>query len=165
MKPFIENLVNDNTKKITRLNFNYFFSATVFIILLNIILQAANALKYLNVVVLPDWDKFSVNNLLQSLFNSYLHFNWQHCLLNMLCFFIAGLYLERKMGSIRFIMFIFILSLFTAFASSTNAVSLNWRGFSGVNYGLYGYIIIEFLFVLFRKNKRTRFNIIMGASI
>lgn len=80
----------------------------------------------------------------------------------MLCFLIAGSYMERKQGTLLFFVFMITLSFFTAFASCTND-SLDWRGFSCANYGLYSYILIDYLFVLLQKHKRTRSNIIAGA--
>lgn len=163
MKSFV--WLDDKSKKITWLNRNYFFVTTVFIVLLNIIIYAVHGSNTGNFSVTPNWGKFSVANLFQALVNSYSHFNWQHCLLNMLCFFFAGLYLERKKGSLKFLLFMFVMSLFTAFASCTNDISLAWAGFSGVNYGLYGYIIVEFIFTLIQKDKRYLFNIIVGIVI
>lgn len=52
--------------------------------------------------VRPEWGSFSVNNLFQTLVNSYTHSNWQHTLLNMLCFLFAGIYLERKKAASLF---------------------------------------------------------------
>lgn len=155
--------LDDKSKKLTGLNRNYYFVTTVFIVLLNIILFASCNKPY--IAERPNWSSFSVINLVQALINTYWHLNWQHVLLNMLCFFIAGLYLERKKGSLKFFLFIVVMSLFTGFASCTNDVSLGWTGFSGMNYGLYGYILIEYSFVLFQKEKRNLFNIISGAVI
>ena len=158
--------LDDKSKSTTRFNRNYFFVTTVFIVLLNIILYASfgsNTGSYYS--DWPNWHQFSVDNLFQALVNSYTHANWQHTLLNMLCFFVAGLYLERKMGSLKFLMFLFIMSAFTAFATTANDVSLGWHGFSGVNYGLYGYILIEFLYLLFQREKRYPFNLISGAVV
>jgi len=157
--------LDDKSKTINWLNRNYFFVTTVFIVLLNIIIFAVHGTNTKYFGVQPKWGKFSVANLFQALANSYTHLNWQHTLLNMLCFFIAGLYIERKKGSLKFLLFIFLISLFTAFASCTNDISLAWRGFSGVNYGLYGYIIVEFVFTLFQKDKRYLFNIICGVVV
>lgn len=166
MIKLIDNIVvNDKSKKITRLSRNYFFVVTATIVLLNIILYAVYGSYLGNYEIIPVWGKFTVNNLFQALVNSYEHSNWQHCLLNMLCFFIAGIYLERKQGSLRFLIFMFIMSIFTAFAISTNDISLGWHGFSGVNYGLYGYIIIDYFFVLLQKQKRYLFNIIAGMAM
>ena len=163
MKSFV--FLDDKSKKLSWLNRNYYFVTTVFIVLLNIIIYAVYGSNTKGFYVRPNWGKFSVANLFQALVNSYSHSNWQHCLLNMLCFFFAGLYLERKKGSLKFLLFMFVMSLFTAFASCTNDISIFWIGFSGVNYGLYGYIIIEFVFTLLQKDKRYLFNVIAGIVI
>ena len=157
--------VNDKSKKITWLSRNYFFAVTTMIVLLNVILYAVHGSHLGDYAIRSNWGKFTVDNLFQALVNSYEHSNWQHCLLNMLCFFVAGIYLERKQGSLRFLIFMFIMSVFTAFAICTNDISLGWHGFSGVNYGLYGYIIVDYFFVLFQKQKRYPFNVIAGIVI
>lgn len=163
--PVVKECLDDKSKNVTLLNRNYFFVTTVFIVLLNIIVYAVHGSDTEYFIENPDWGDFSVSNLFQSLVNSYTHSNWQHCLLNMLCFFIAGVYLERKKGSLKFLLFILIMSLFTAFATSANDLALFWQGFSAVNFGLYGYIIIEYIFVLCQKEKRNLFNIVSGAVV
>ena len=157
-----KSILNDQSKHITRLNKNYFFATTLLIVLINILFYAFRVTNDLDFEVRPVWGGFSWANLWQALINTYTHFTWQHCLLNMLCFLIAGAYLERKQGTLLFFVFMITLSFFTAFASCTS-YSLSWRGFSGANYGLYSYIIIDYLFLLLQKNKRTRSNIIAGA--
>lgn len=157
-------LINDKNKQLTALDRNYFFVVTVFIVVANIVIQATSAWTT-QIPTVSDGIPFqSLGKLLQAFINCYTHINWQHTLLNMLCFFIAGLYLERKTGSLRFLLLIFILSFFTAFATCVNW-GIRWRGFSGVNYGLYGYIIVEFLFTLCRKQERYLFNILSGVAI
>lgn len=157
--------VNDTGKRLTWTTRNYFFLGTFFIVFLNLFIYAVCKSETYFFAVLPDWGKFSVNNLFQALVNSYTHINWQHVLLNMLCFAVAGSYLERKTGTLLFLLFLFVLSLFTSFASCTNDISISAIGFSGVNYGLYGYILCEYIFTLCRKNRRTLFNIIYGAAV
>lgn len=110
-------------------------------------------------------DVFSVNNLMQTVLNTFTHFNWLHTFLNMFCFLVAGMYLERKQGSFPFLLFMVLLIFFTGFASTANDISLRWKGFSGANYGLYGYIIIEYIFMLFQKRKRDIVNIVSGAVV
>ncbi len=161
MKSFV--WLDEKNKNLTWWNRNYYFVTTVFITLLNIILYAACDKPW--IAIRPDWYSFSVENLVQALINTYWHLNWQHVLLNMLCFFIAGLYLERKKGSLKFFLLIIVMSLFTAFASCTNDISLDWTGFSGMNYGLYGYILIEYPLMFIQKKNRYLFNIISGAVI
>ena len=158
--------IDDKSKNLTRLNRNYFFVVTVFIVLLNIIVYAVHGSDTGNFGNrFQPWNIFAVGNLFQSLVDSYTHANWQHALLNMLCFFIAGLYLERKKGSLPFLLFMVIMSLFTAFASCTNANHVGAIGFSAVNYGLYGYIFVEYIFTLCQKEKRYLFNIVFGAVV
>lgn len=158
--------LDDKSKKLTVLNRNYFFVVTVFIVLLNIIVYAVHGSDTGEFYTYPpQWHTFSVKNLFQALVNSYTHANWQHTLLNMLCFFIAGLYVERKKGSLPFLLFMVMMSLFTAFASTTNDISLWWHGFSGINFGMYGYIFVEYIFTLCQKEKRYLFNIVFGGIV
>lgn len=58
-----------------------------------------------------------------------------------------------------------LVVFFTGFASSANDISLRWHGFSGANYGLYGYIIIEYVFMLLQSRKRDKVNVVLGAVI
>lgn len=163
MKSFV--WLDDKNKKVTRLNRNYFFAVTVLVVIINILLYQFKSSLSVDISVTPNWGRFSLNNLFQAFINSYTHFNWQHTLLNMLCFFVAGLYLERKRGSLNFAAFIIVLSFFTAFATGTNDLSISSRGFSGVNYGLYGYIIIEYIFTVSQKRTRYKFNTVSGAVV
>ncbi len=94
-----------------------------------------------------------------------MHSGSQHCALNMLCFFVAGIYLERKAGSLRLLAMVIAMTAFTAFATTANDLSLTPVGFSGVNYGIYGFIITDYIFMLFQREKRSRFNIISGAVV
>ena len=161
MKSFV--WLDEKGKRLTWWNRNYYFATTVLIVLLNIVLFAAWDKPRISIH--SNWGQFSVVNLVQALINTYWHLTWQHVLLNMLCCLIAGLYLERKKGSLKFFLFVIIMSLFTAFATCTNDVSLGWTGFSAMNFGLYGYIIVEFIFVLLQKEKRYLFNLIAGGVI
>lgn len=157
--------LDDKNKTVNRFNRNYIFVVTILIVLLNIIIYAVYGSNTGNFTVHPNWGQFSVANLFAALVKSYTHANWQHCLLNMLCFFVAGLYLERKRGSISFLLFMFIMSIFTAYASCTNDISISAIGFSAVNFGLYGYMIIEYIFVLIHKESRYLFNVVHGAIV
>ncbi len=157
--------LNDQNKRLTRLNKNYFFAATLLIVFVNFFLFFFPVVYPSLTDARPDWNTFSVANLFQALLSAYTHAGSQHCALNMLCFLIAGAYLERKQGSLRFLSFVIVLSFFAEFATSTNYVSLKHVGFSSVNYALYGYIIIDYIFLLFRKEKRGIFNVVAGAVI
>lgn len=158
-------ILNDTRKNTTKRTANYFFVVTIAIVLINVIVFATCGRDTVDISVRPNWGLFSVNNLMQTVLNTFTHFNWQHTLLNMLCFLIAGMYLERKQGSFPFLLFMVLLIFFTGFASGTNDISLSWKGFSGANYGLYGYIIIEYIFMLLQKHKRDVVNIVLGAVV
>lgn len=155
--------LNEPAKKspVTR---NLFFATTLLILILNFAIFAAYGNQTPDFASKVPWDSFSVTDLFHALVNTFTHSNLQHVLLNMLCFAIAGSYLERKMGSLRFLLFMTIVCFFTAFASCTNS-GLYWHGFSGANYGLYGYILLEYVFTLARKKTRTPFNIAYGAIL
>ena len=158
-------VLNDTRKNTTKRTANYFFVATIAFILINVIIFATCGMDTGDISVRPYWGRFSVNNLMQTVLNTFTHFNWQHTLLNMFCFLVAGMYLERKQGSFPFLLFMVLLIFFTGFASTANDISLRWKGFSGANYGLYGYIIIEYIFMLFQKRKRDIVNIVSGAVV
>lgn len=158
-------VLNDTRKNTTKRTANYFFVVTIAIILINVIIFATCGRDTGDISVRPNWGRFSVNNLMQTVLNTFTHFNWQHTLLNMLCFLVAGMYLERKQGSFPFLLFMVLLIFFTGFASAANDISLSWKGFSGANYGLYGYIVIEYIFMLFQKRKRDLVNIVSGAAV
>lgn len=152
---------------------NYFFAGTVFIILINILLFAIGGSGWTPIhnfnsvfgVSANHWkDVFYFNSLICAFCNSFAHFNWQHTLLNMLCFFACGLYLERKAGSIKFVLLVLAMAFFTSATVSANDLSVSWQGFSGVNYGLYAFIIVDYLFSL-QKTKRTKFNLFFGGVI
>ena len=98
-------ILNDARKVTTKRTANYFFVVTIAVALINVLVFAAFGFDTGDIIVLPDWGRFSVNNLLQTVINTFTHFNWQHTLLNMLCFLIAGMYLERKKGSLPFLFF------------------------------------------------------------
>lgn len=158
-------LINAKSKTLTLRNRNYFFVTTLTIVLINFIMFSLRS-KVPYVAIRPNWSEFAVENLCQALINTYSHSNFQHVTLNMLCFFIAGIYLERKQGSLKFLVFMIIMSAFTAFATVTNDLSLGWRGFSAANYGLYGFIIVEVVFMFARVcDYKPLFDVIAGLAI
>ena len=156
-------IIDDNTKKLHWWNRNYFFAATIVIALVNIILFGALGDRW-QWEFDPDSTFYSTldfSNMIRAFMNSFSHENWQHVLLNMLCFFLCGLYLERKMGTLPFFALTLVLVFFSMLAIATLS-GIFWHGFSGVNFALYAYIVVDYPFV-FRKRNRTRFNIIAGA--
>ena len=81
----------------------------------------------------------------------------------MLCFAVCGVYLERKMGSLYFFVLIVFLAFFGSCATAANNNSMTFRGFSGVNFSLYAYILIDYIFLCCRKNERNKFRLIYGG--
>ena len=150
-------VIDDGTKKLTAWNRNYFFVVTVLITALCITLHACLGPKW-SVKFLKDIDGIYVT---KSFFNSFAHVNWQHCLLNMLCFFICGCWLERRYGSLRYSLLLFFTIFSTSWATS-GSWGVNVVGYSAVNYGLYAYTIVDFIFSL-QKSKRNLSNTIGGS--
>lgn len=110
-----------------------------------------------------DWtNSFDFEHILRCFLNNFSHANWQHVLLNMLCFFVAGLYLERKTGSLGLLGF--VLSIAILQGCVCTAAYEYFRGFSGANYALYAYIAIDYLFS-FTKSRRNKTDLIFGGVV
>ena len=141
------NLLDYKLKKLNKLNKNYFFATTILIILINlsVYIFLNDRYPFTNVYVT---NTFDLSNIYNAILNSYQHYVFQHISLNMLCFVISGIYLERKYGSLCFFCLMLILSLATPFALATSVLSLIGAGFSGINYAIYGYIIVDFIFTI-----------------
>ena len=158
--------IDDESRKLYWWNRNYFFSGTIFVVLVNIIIYAA-APHHEWVYALPrggDW--VSVLNF-DKLFNhfavSFAHGSWQHVLLNMLSFLICGGWLERRKGTLPLLLLVFSMAWITAAFIGANSHTYA-IGYSGVNFGFYAYAIIDYCF-LFRKPTRTKINVISGAVL
>lgn len=80
----------------------------------------------------------------------------------MLCFFIAGLYLERKTGSLG--LWGLVLSIAILQGCVCTAAYGYFRGFSGANYALYAYIVIDYLFSL-GNARRNKTDLIFGGVV
>ena len=159
-------ILNNNRKNVSLWASNLFFVTTLFIVLLNIILYSS-----LGSWEIPlgnhsygHWsDCLYFTNLLHVFCSAFSHANWQHTLLNMLCFFICGIYLERKIGSFIFFLLIMAFALFEGSATAANNDSIAFHGFSGVNYAIYAYILVDFLFCVIPKSKRNKYDLIYGG--
>ncbi|MDE6791413.1 MAG: rhomboid family intramembrane serine protease [Clostridia bacterium] len=163
-------LFDDEDKKITHWNRNWFFASTLFVIVVNLLIFFfANDWQF---KAFPTWsgyqnhwtDVLYFTPTLCSFFSSFSHANVQHVCLNMLCFLIAGAYIERKYGSISLFVTVILAAYFTAIAINSNALSANSHGFSGVNYFLYAYIIVDFIFSFITK-KRNKLTTIIGGIV
>ncbi len=160
--------IDDKSKNLHWWNRNYFFIATLIVITINLLIFKFANKWYFNIFTvdrLDHWSEvFYFSPTLVSFFNSFSHSNWQHVLLNMLCFLVAGIYIERKKGSFSTLLLVLFGAYISGIAITTNLLNVNYWGYSGVNYFLYSYIIIDYLFS-FKKSERNKFNIILGAVV
>ena len=95
--------IDSPKKRLAWYSHNYFYIATVAVVVTNIALYAClgNSWTFAFGISPVDWtNSFDFEHILRCFLNNFSHANWQHVLLNMLCFFVAGLYLERKTGSL-----------------------------------------------------------------
>ncbi len=162
-------VIDDKSKKkLNWWNRNYFFIGALLVIAANLLIFAFANDWYVNLFKVEGGDHwndiFYFTPTLLTFFSSFSHASWQHVLLNMLCFLVAGIYIERKRGSISTILLVVFAAFISALAITTNALSVGSVGFSGVNYFLYAYIIIDYLFS-FQKTERNKFNTIFGGIV
>lgn len=160
---------DDKSKAVKWWNRNYFYAGTIIVILVNILLFAFGGNDWKSIATPDDngfhWGEgFYFIPTIRSFFNCFSHFNWQHVLLNMLCFLGAGLYLERKLGTFGILGFVVLGAYLAGIATTANDLTVWYSGFSGVNYLTYSYIIIDYIFS-FQKRKKNKTNIILGGII
>ena len=157
-------LIDDKSKRTRWYNRNYLFIATILIITANILLYYFLGHDWNNKLYNAEakWEDFSILNVLHIAFCALEHADWKHVIMNMVSLFILGLYLERKHGSLKFLLInIFFMLTAPAMASHVKG-NIAHHGYSGVIYALIGFMIIDYLFS-FRKNKRNSGSIIIGA--
>ena len=159
--------LDDDTKKICWWNRNYFFAGTVLVVLINIIIFSADDrhLWFLHWHINSNWTSvLSFGNLIKQFVSAFVHSNWQHVLLNMLCFLICGAWLERRKGTLELLGLVFVMACISGAFVGANDLSTGSVGYSGVNYAFYAYAILDYIF-LFRKPTRTKINVISGAVL
>ena len=161
--------IDDKHKKLNWWNRNYFYAGTILFIVLCITLNAVLgfgwSLKLFDNTA--SYDNFKIINFFNGLFGSMDHSGgWQHILLNMLCYAIVSFYLERKYGSINYFSLTIFICFFSRMANMLVLQHYNafTYGFSSANYALYAIFLIDYLFS-FRKSKRNKTNIILGAVL
>lgn len=137
-------------RKTNRWTRNYFFAGTLFLVTLQILLFAIFGSGWSTEVFdySATYNNFRLINFFNGIFGSFDHVNWQHLLLNMLCFLCCGLYLERKQGTLIFIPFILITCILSRMANTLVLQFYNnfSYGFSSCNYALYAVIILDVIF-------------------
>ena len=107
-----------------------------------------------------------MERIFRSFLNVFSHASVGWLIFSMLCFLLCGLYLERKVGSIRFVVLTLVIAFFSATATATNFLSVEWSGFSVAAYGLFGYIVAGYIFSTWRDRQRQYnqiFNIIYDS--
>ena len=160
--------IDDSRKKIRWWNRNYFYLGTLAIIAVNILLFHFLGGNFES-CVRPDngshWHEgFYFVPTIRVFLNAFSHSNWQHVLLNMLCFAGVGFYLERKTGTFGILGLVVVGTYLSSIAVTANDLSVYYHGYSGVNYFMYAYIIIDYVFS-FRKSRRNKTNTITGGII
>ena len=157
--------IDDKNKKLNWYNRNYFYLGSVLFISVCVLIHAFWGSSTPEVSAEENvWNWINFSNLLQGCLNNVFHADWQHVLLNMLCFAVCGLYIERKTGTFNFILLTLATIIFDAAFTAGNVLRVSWIGASGVQYLLYGYIIIDYIFS-FQRAKKNKTNTILGAVV
>lgn len=143
--------VDDSKKQLNWWNRNYFFIGTIIYVVLN--------LMFYMFFIRSNYNLSFYNNFWQTLLtysqDVHIHNSWSHVLHNMLGYSVCAFYIERKMGSLNFILLNIYITIICAFMQS---------GCSVVWFFMLGYVFIDFLFS-FHKHKRNITNIIVGAIV
>lgn len=170
----VTDVLDDKDKRLKWWNRNWFFAATVVVIVVNLLIYFfANDWQFKAFPISNDnwrpenhWtDVLYFTPTWRSFFSSFSHANVQHVCLNMLCFFVTGIYLERKYGSISLFLTVIIAAYLSAVAINANNLRANGHGFSGVNYFLYAYIIVDYVFYFIKNKKRNKVTTIFGGVV
>ena len=144
---------------------NYFFLGTGAIVLILTALYGFGGSDWMNGLARQNaqsnWNDFlNYTNIFRNFLNSFGHLSWLHLLGNVVAFSVMGVYLERKFGTIKLIILILAMAFFTSIATGANHQSSHWMGFSGVNFGLKFFILIDCIFTLCNRDTRNKTNII-----
>lgn len=158
-------IVNENLKNKSYFAKNFFWSGTFTVILLCalLFLIGGNDWNPIKIDGLHIWtDGLYLNRLFYGFLQSFGHSNLQHRILNMLCFLVVGLYLERKIGTLKLLLLVVAFAFLSTGITAANALSVTSIGYSGVNFAFYFYIIVDFLFMIFQSERRTASSVILG---
>lgn len=161
----LDKILNDNYVNKTWFAMNYFWVGTVAVILTCNILYifGGNSWNPIKLTSNYNWTEgLNISALFYGFLNSFGHSNLQHTLLNMLCFLVIGIYLERKIGTIKLLLLVIGFAFLSTGIIAAISGGVGSIGYSGVNFAFYFYIIIDYIFVLCHENKRTKSAIILG---
>ena len=159
--------IDSPKKRLAWYSRNYFYIATVAVVVTNIALYACLGNSWTSAFGNGSvrWERsFDFQRIWRCFLNNFSHGTWQHALLNMLCFFIAGLYLERKTSSLGLSGLVLSLAVLQGCVCAAAKGDLGFYGFSGVNYALYAYIVIDYLFSL-GNARRNKTDLIFGGIV
>ena len=159
--------IDSPKKRLAWYSRNYFYIATVAVVVTNIALYACLGNSWTSAFGISpvDWtNSFDFEHILRCFLNNFSHANWQHVLLNMLCFFVAGLYLERKTGSLGLLGLVLSIAILQGCVCAAADGDMGFHGYSGVNYALYAYILIDYLFSL-GTARRNKTDLIFGGVV
>lgn len=165
IKQVFSNCLNDVTKPKNKINKNYYFASTIFFIAFNIIIFAIfkTSLAQKFMVSTQSWDSvLNFKGLFSAIINNISHWDWKHVLLNMVTFLIISIFLERKFGSLKHFLIVVLSIIVSAAFVSGNHQSLNYAGWSCVDFALIGFFIISYFFSL-NKHEKTNGNLIYGT--
>ena len=150
---------DDKSKNVNCYNRNYFYLGTIILITLNIFIFALWGndwgSKLLDNTTVNWEDTLNFNNLYVSILNCIEHSNWSHVLLNMACFSVCGIYLERKTGTFNFLLFVIAVLILDAGMTSGAYLATHWHGWSGVLYAFYAIVYVDYFFS-FSKQKGNK---------
>ena len=146
--------IDDKNKNLKWWNRNYFWIGTVLYIFVNLMLYMCVSNFYLN---RADYSEkaYAFVRFFTYFADAHLHGSWEHVLHNMLGYAISAFYIERKMGSVKFIG----LNLFI-----TAVCAMSGAGCSVIWFFMIGYALIDYLFS-FRKLYRNLANTITGGVV
>ena len=163
----LDNFLNDNGKSKTWFSKNYFWIGTFAVVVTCILLFLFGGNRWNPMTMRTGgWsDGLNFNGLFYGFFHSFGHANLQHTLLNMLCFLVVGIYLERKTGTIKLLLLVIAFAFLSTGIIAALDGGVGSIGYSGVNFTFYFYIIVDYIALLCMKNKRNKPSIIFGAVI
>lgn len=156
---------DDKNKVVTKWNRNYFYLGTILIIAICVILawQVGFSWHFNLFDSTAQYSGSTVNflNILSPLFSALDHSSWEHVRGNIISFAIMGIYLERKLGTFKFLSLCLVFMFFSPAYGSHMMAGIGHLGMSGVNYSLYAFVFVDFIFS-FKQQRKNPTSLIFG---
>ena len=153
---------DDSTREINWKNRNYFFAGSFAIAVITIILFAALGKCWPSAIFEPKGPTTGMRNFWVSLLAPFSYLNWLHAISGAIILFVCGIYIERKWGTFSYLGILFMLWMLGCLCTQVTCGLGISAGSSMVYYGMYAFILIDFLFS-FQKSRRSIGNIITGV--